>query len=127
VTELSEQTDELRRVTDELGPAVANLRRYGHTNRRLIYGLLLSLVFDVCLTVGVWHVADNAGRATSKANDAQLFERASCQAGNQSRALQIQLWTATLGPVQPGETAHQRQEAARFLALVRSTYQPRKC
>ena len=74
-----------------------------------------------------WHVARDASHASSRATQAQTFEHTTCVAGTESRALQIQLWTATLGPVETGGNPTRQAAAARFLALVRRTYQPRKC
>jgi hypothetical protein len=99
---------------------IVNLRNYGRRNRKFI-------LFDVGLTVlltalggGVVHAIQSAGHA----NSAQL---ALCQAGNVSRAQQINLWTFLINLSPPPKTKQGKELITKFEAHLRSTFAPRNC
>ena len=68
------------------------------------------------------------GEVRNRATVTQL-----CQAGNESRAQQITLWThlVAISAPPPGETAAQRARretlTRKFLAYVRTVFRPRNC
>jgi hypothetical protein len=107
---------ELQATRDE----IVRLRTYGRRNRTFI-------VFDIVLTVlltvlggGVVHAIQSAGQA----NSAQL---ALCQAGNVSRAQQINLWEFLINLSPPPKTKQGKEVLTKFEAHLRSAFAPRNC
>ena len=122
-------TESLREMTREL----ARLNRYGKTNRHLIWITFASIVLDLLLTfllVFTYGTARSASEAAA-AQHATLIS--ACQAGNQTRAEQIQLWShlAAVSKPRPGtskqEIAKEKVQVAALLAYVRRVFAPRDC
>jgi len=94
--------------------------------RSVIFLFLLSLV----LAAGNYLLSASAVRSAraSSASAVQL-----CEAGNEARAQQVQLWlfVIALSPPPPRETAAARAARQKvittFLAYVRSVFAPRDC
>jgi hypothetical protein len=92
------------------------------------FASLLVLMF--LLAGASWWLSVRAihGEITSRASVVQL-----CQAGNESRAQQVTLWTHLIEISQPPphETAAQKRQRqaliAGFLAYVRKVFAPRDC
>jgi hypothetical protein len=107
------------------------LRTFGSRNRHLIWGLAISLVLDVALSIAVAFVAVSAREATSLANQNRQTQLATCRAGNETRAANIQLWTYVLDlaavnrPVPP--TAQQIESLRQFKSYLSTVYAPRDC
>ena len=121
----------LASAVEALGVKVENLAAYGHRNRRMIWGLIISIVLDLALTVVVAVFAVQAHDANTAAVAASQSELALCQAGNIARAQQVKLWTHLLSlppaPGSPPRTKAQQQEIAAFGAYVQSIFHPRDC
>ena len=125
-------TGALQGVTDE----IKQLRRYGRFNRRFI-------IVDIALTVLLAFVGGLSAHAVSQSSAASVLAQqnhtaqiVTCQAGNQARAQNEQLWAyvitlLTSSPPRPGTTAAQKAEAARVVALLRAkvetTFESRNC
>lgn len=118
----------LEGMTKQLAAVKATVRR----GKRVIIALAVSLVLDVALTIGVTITAAQAHDASARANStvAQLHATQvnACNAGNQTRAAEIQLWnhiaSLTVGPQTP---AAQRKADEQLLAFVRQTFAAKNC
>lgn len=98
--------------------------------RAVRYAFVFVSVLTLLLAGASYFFATRAvrGEVASRASVVQL-----CQAGNDSRAQQVTLWThlVTLNTPPPRETAAQKQRrlalTRRFLAYVRTVFKPRDC
>lgn len=109
-------TDVVRGLTEE----VVRLRKYGRTNRRFV-------VVDILLTLAVFLAGGIGVNAIQKASDANSAQLALCQAGNVSRAQQIDLWDYVLSLSKPPQTAEQRAVVAKFEQHLHQVFAPRDC
>lgn len=133
-------TDALEGMTKQLAAVKATVAR----GKRIIIGLAVSLVLDVALTVVVTLTAAQAHDTAAQAHDASARANAtvtqlhaiqvsSCNAGNGTRAAEIQLWThlaAVSTPPAgstPAQAAKDRQAIAALLTYVRQVFKPRDC
>jgi hypothetical protein len=121
-------------LTGALTDMTAELQRlaaYGHRNRRMIWGLIISIILDLVLTVTIAIVAVQAHDANTAAAAAKQSELALCTAGNAARAQQVTLWTHLLtlprAPGSPPRTKAQQQEISAFGVYVKSIFHPRDC
>lgn len=106
-------------------------------SRRIIVGLVVSLVLDVTLTILVTVFALQAHDASAQASAtvAQLHasEIESCDASNQTRLQEIALWSHLASVSKPSPTETPAQAAAgkkavqQFLAYVVRVFAPRNC
>jgi hypothetical protein len=120
---------------DSLGGEMGALRRYGQRNRRLIWGLAVSLLLDVLLSVAVFFVAVQAteasNRATLATSEAALNRQSqlnSCEAANQARAVSIQLWNYVLDLSEKNNPAPDKQmQIDQFRSYIQDAYSPRDC
>ena len=122
-------TESLKGMTREL----ARLNEYGRTNRHLILVTFVSIALDLILTfllVFTYGTARSASEAAA-AQHATLIS--ACQAGNQTRAEQIQLWThlAAVSTPPPNATAAQkakdRQQIAVLLRYIHHVFAAKDC
>jgi hypothetical protein len=127
-------TEALNRMSGQLAQVQASseerdeaLAVYGRTNRRMIRGLIVSVVLDVILTfaVGVVGVAAHNNAVTIQRTSASNL--ALCQAGNVARHQQIDLWDFLLGLGKPPQTAQERKTVTEFKAHLADIYAPRDC
>jgi hypothetical protein len=121
-------TDALRRMTLEL----KQVRAYAVRSRRIIIALAISLVLDIGLTASVSVFAVKAQDATTRANAAvnalHATQVAACQAGNQTRAEEVDLWDHIAAVSQTRKTTpRQRREDEQLLAFIRKIFAPRNC
>jgi hypothetical protein len=94
------------------------------------YSVVFLFVLSFLLAGGSYWLATSAvsGEVSSRASVVQL-----CQAGNESRAQQVTLWTHLIAVSQPPphETAREKAQRAAtirvFLAYVRKVFAPRNC
>jgi hypothetical protein len=94
------------------------------------YAVVFLFVLSFLLAGGSYWLSVSAvrGEVGSRASIVQL-----CQAGNQSRAQQLTLWTyiVAISPPPPHETAAERQQRKatirRFLAYIHKVFEPRNC
>jgi hypothetical protein len=114
----------------DLAAQLAALRHYGHRNRRMIWGLVVSIVLDVVLSVVVAVVAVQANNASSQAQQNRNAAITSCEAGNQARGVSVQLWTYVLDLSQksPANAAPDKQKQIQdFRTYMTAAYAPRDC
>jgi regulator of extracellular matrix RemA (YlzA/DUF370 family) len=112
----------LKEESRELKGEARFLRTYGRHNRAFV-------IVDVLLTIlltAFGYLSVHAVQSASHANSAQL---ALCQAGNVSRAQQIQLWdyVLTLSSKGSPQTPQQKQRAAEFRVYLHHVFASRDC
>lgn len=121
--------DEVAATKDE----ITALRRYGRRNRSFV---IVDVVLTVLLAaVGLVsaHAASQSSAAQATATQNRTAQIVTCQASNQARAQNEQLWTYTLTlfKPKPGQTPQQQERAAVALAAlhakVEQTFAPRDC
>lgn len=127
---LGETRDALDRQSVELSKMKAELtaeRERGRRTRKVVIGVVISLVLDLLLTVPVaWAVvrADSADEL-SKAN--RVNQRATCVAGNESRRDVRELWNKVFSLSSTSPSPEQARRVAEFKAFVEQTYADRDC
>lgn len=106
-----------------LDTAVVNLTSATRQNKRLIR-LLAVLIVLVVVSLGGLGYAIAKSRQASDDNKATI--RATCLAGNETRAANVELWRSTINS-NPAATPEAQARADQFLAVVRKTFAPRDC
>lgn len=130
---LAAMTGQLEAVNKRLDLAEKAAKR----SRRIIAGLVVSLVLDITLTVLVTVFALQAHNASAEASatvqQLHASEIESCDASNQTRLQEIALWSHLASVSRPSPTATPAQAAAskkavqQFLAYVVRVFSPRNC
>jgi hypothetical protein len=102
---------------------------YGRHNRQLIWGLVASVLFSLAMGAVAISASLQATQATSAANRNAENSRITCEAGNESRRLQNQLWTYVLdlSSRNPNRTIQQQKQIAQFRAYIATVFAPRDC
>jgi hypothetical protein len=119
-----------RRLTDSLHGVQNELRRVkkqGRKNTHLIWGLAVSLILDVTLTVVVALVAVQAHSASDTASQAYASNQALCTATNSSRLQQIELWSYLLDLTKGPETPAEKKVIDEFTTYLHKVFAPRDC
>jgi hypothetical protein len=113
----------------DLAGEVGTLRDYGHRNRAMIWGLVVSVLLNLVVGVIAISASLQAREATSQAAVNAQNAKITCEAGNESRRLQTQLWTYVLdlSSKRPNMTAEQRKQIAAFRGYIATVYAPRDC
>jgi hypothetical protein len=134
--DLSTQADELSANVNTLNASVVELTRYGRRNRFLIRWNIAGLALQLILLIAVALIAiqssnasEDAKEATSASAQNRQNARATCESGNEARALQVQLWNYVLdlSSNRPNMTVGQRQQIAQFRLYLARTFAPRDC
>lgn len=115
--------DAVNATTAELSATKAEvqwLRKYGRRNRKFI-------IFDIALTLALTLIGTISVHAVQSADNARAGQVALCQAGNVSRAQQVQLWDYILAISGQPKTAEQRTRANAFRAYLARDFAPRNC
>jgi hypothetical protein len=121
---------------NKLRDEINNLRVYGQRSRRLIIGLAVSIVLDVLLSAAVGLLAIQAVSTSNRANEANSLasrnaqnQLITCQAGNESRAAQVQLWNYVLDLAarNPNQSPDQVERLKQFRAYLTTALGPRDC
>lgn len=118
--------DTMADLRDEIGA----LRTYGRHNRRYIWGLIVSLLLDLILSIVVAFFAVQATEASSLANQNRQTQRATCEAGNQARAVSRQLWNYVLdlsSKTPENQAPERKQRIEQFRQYMESAYAQRDC
>jgi hypothetical protein len=111
-------------LTNELHTLHQKSRRQG----RVILGLIVSIVFDVALSVVIWLVAVQARDASSLATHNRLTQIVTCESGNQARAAQVQLWDFFLHLAgQTNPSPQKTEQIEKFRSYVGQTFAQRDC
>lgn len=119
----------LEGMTGQLAAVKATVRR----SRRVIIALAVSLLLDVCLTVGVTVAAVQSGDASGRAGDAVAQLHASnlsaCRQANVNRAQDIAIWDTFLSELAPpaARTAAVKAKLAVINTAIRVKDTPRDC
>lgn len=129
-TRLTETATAWRHEASELRKALNEQGNYGKRNRRAIYGLVISLMLDVILSVVVAVLAVKTADANSAARVNHQSQVAGCKATNTSRADNELLWDFFLQLSVPDESKLPAAEKAKLHALqakIVQTYAQRDC
>lgn len=127
--------DRLTNSVSDLGTEMKELRNYGRRNRLLIRALVASMVFDAVLSIGLGWIGVTAHNASNKAVAATAAskvnannQRQSCLNGNDSRAVQLELWTYIFTlPAGQGQTPEQVERIAEFRKYINTVFAQRDC
>lgn len=109
---------------------MAALRQRGKRNRNWIVGLAVSLTLDIILSVVVAVVAVQASQANDLAHQNRQSQVATCDAGNQARAVSVSLWNYVLdlSSKDPENQSPQRkQQIEQFRSYMQGAYAQRDC
>lgn len=109
---------------------IRELHVYGRRNRHLIWGLAVSLVFDVLLSVALFITFITAGNAQDTADRNRQAQVSSCESGNQTRQASVSLWTYILDTVEKSpqnQTEERRKQIADFRHYMLDAYASRDC
>jgi hypothetical protein len=113
---------------DVLSARLEETAQAGEINRRMIWGLVLSLLLSVVLTFALVGVAVETDEASDKADRTHDQQISACFSGNESRALNLELWTYlfNLPPTEP-RTAAQTRQINEFRDYISQVFKPRDC
>lgn len=109
------------------------LRTYGQHNRRMLWGVIASLVLAVLALIAVAVVALQAADATSTANQNRQAAVTTCNASNQARAVSTQLWSYVLSVIEQNArqsgtfTPQVEKQLTDFRSYIATSYAPRDC
>lgn len=125
---LASSMDGLAEQVGTLNAQVEAQESYGRRNRRMIWWLVVSLLFDVVLTAVIATVAVQANRASDQAAQVKSQQVSTCLASNEARANNKKLWDYVLAatPTKP-RTEEQNEQVRDFRAFVDKTFAPRDC
>jgi hypothetical protein len=125
---LTSSLDALSERLQEVSARQDEQIQYGRRNRHLIWGLVVSLVLGLALTIAVVGVGIKANQANTKANETHSQQIATCRSGNEARAVNVQLWDYifSVKPVTPRTTA-QEEQIVEFKMYVHRAFAPRDC
>jgi len=136
-SELARLAAQLTVQVQGLSQSVAALSRKQRRDRALlawtISGLFVSLVALVLLgvvAVQAREAGQNADSARTLSESNRVAAQLTCEANNQSRAVQVQLWTYVLDTVTTNNTKLTREQAKRlaeFRTYVQKVFSPRDC
>lgn len=89
---LSNDVKQLAEATEVNTATIAKVDKKSQRSREFIYGIIVSVVFDIAMSVGFGILAVQAHRAADKANDSLHTQKISCDASNISRSDNKQVW-----------------------------------
>lgn len=138
MTDLSTQAAQLSVQVEGLSGSVTALARKQRRDRALLVWVFAGLCVSLVALVLVGFVAVRANNAAKDADAAHTLAESNkaaaqltCEAGNQSRATQVQLWSYVLtmfaGNNNTTLTPEQRQRLAEFHLYVQQVFKPRDC
>lgn len=117
--------DDMQGLSNE----IRDLKKQNIRSRNYIRMLAMSLVFDICLSVGLGLVAWRTNHSAEQARQATI---AACESGNNVRKAELQLWDYVLSfpPTQtetPQQKAQREVQTAKFRDYVHKTFATRDC
>lgn len=134
---LSAQAAELSLQVEGLSASVTALSRKQRWDRRLLLWVISGLAVSLVALIAVGVVAVRANTAAKRADSAYAIAESNkqaaaltCEANNQGRATQVQLWTYVLDlSVQssPPPTRAQALAIAQFRTYIQKVFMPRDC
>ena len=120
--------DGLARQVGGLNTQVDAQESYGRRNRRMIWGLVISIALDAALTVALVGVAVATNDAANKATQVHNQQVTTCLSSNEARAKNVQLWDHVLSiPPTVPRSAAQAKQAEDFKIYVHQVFAPRDC
>jgi hypothetical protein len=135
--DLSTQAAQLSIQVEGLSASVSALARKQRRDRTLIRWTVAGLCVSLVALVLVGVVAVRANQAADRADSAYAVAEANrqaarltCEANNQSRATQIELWTYVLelsAQSNPAPTREQAKRIAQFRTYIQHVFAPRDC
>ena len=118
----------IEKLNADLAEAVVALGKIVQRDRRRVRILIASVIFDLVLSVAVGFFAVTAVSAKGQSEENRNTSRIACQAGNDARAGQIQLWDYVLSvSSNKGQTAEEKARAEAFRSYVKNLFKPRDC
>lgn len=131
--ELAAAAERLELAMAALRDDLQAVRRYGLRNRAMIWaigilGAVVAVVVVVATVAAVraGHAAHKANEATSATAQLALQQRTSCEAGNDSRRLNRNLWNYVLSEAVKSNPAGATQ-IEQFRAYIAKTFADRDC
>lgn len=128
---------DLQGSMEELASEITSLKNYGRHNRQLItvlavFALVIAglVVWNSILSSQASDASKKAAEATSLAAQNKQNQKAVCLAGNESRGVQIQLWTFVVNASiasNPNATPAQRKFFDEFRQYIDTVFAPRDC
>lgn len=132
--ELAVAAERLEKRMGELSADIGTLRTYGQDNRRLIKAAIAGAVILAVVVVvlaGLWKrtadTADRADEATSAAAQALRAQQITCEASNEARGLNRQLWGYVLTEAAKANPDADTAQLERFRAVITKTFADRDC
>lgn len=113
----------LDQVRDEL----AVEKKRGKTMRRVVWGMVATLVIDAALTVPLVLAFNWASSADDKASRAHDQQVSTCISTNAARENNRQLWDELFKLSAGPRTEAQELQLTKFKAVVAKTFAPRDC
>lgn len=121
---------DLQGALEATAKELSKLRATVRLGKKIVIGLAVSLVLDLILTpvIGVTALSaqDTSARLNATVTQLHATQVAACQAGNVTRAAEVQLWEHILA-LAPPKTPQQRKVGASFIAYVKRVFAPRNC
>jgi hypothetical protein len=116
------------RLNEDMSEQVVALSNVIKRDRRRLIVLAVSVVLDIVLSIAVAFFAFTATSAKSTAEQNRHDARVTCQATNEARVQQIQLWDFVLNLSASGmQTPAEKARAQQFRAYVARVFAPRDC
>lgn len=135
--DLAKQAAQLSTQVEGLSASVSALARKQRLDRTLVQVAFVAILLNVAamalisvVAVRADHAAQRADSAYAIAESNRAAARLTCEANNQSRASQIELWTYLLGlsaELNPSPTREEALRLAQFRTYVQRVFQPRDC
>lgn len=136
-SDLTRQAAQLSVQVEALGQSVGALSRKQRQDRTILKYVLVGLLLYVVALALIGLVAARANTAAERADSAyavaeanKVAARLTCEANNQSRQTQIDLWTYVLELSAQANPAPTREEALRiahFRTYIQRVFAPRDC
>jgi hypothetical protein len=123
ITRITATMTQVSGTLDEVAAGLLKAQAYERRTRRLTWGLLVSLILDVALTVVVSILSINAISQAQAVHQSQL---AACAVGNQARADQLKLWAFLLATT-AGNPGTNPAQLAQFRVFIGKTFKPVDC
>lgn len=111
-----------------LAKQIEGLRGYGRHNRRMIWGLVVSLVIDIALTFVVAWAVTQSQEANNQAEQNRQNQINVCQSTNGARQQNKELWMYLLSISPTAQlTPEQQRQRTLIKAKIDSVFAPRDC
>lgn len=121
------KADALTKALNGFTARLEQLTQYGRRNRRMIWGLVVSFVLDLALTIPIAWAVVHANDANDLAKANHVSQVQTCVASNDSRRDVRELWGKLFALSPAPKTDEQRKRLGEFRAYIDKTYAPRDC